>query len=143
MANNDLAAAVQLRENEGCTLALVKDGNVIYKSHENGILPLYLAYDKKIDAKGACAADKVVGKGAAMIFAELKIIELNTIIISKSALEYLQANNIVVTYTKLVDYIANRTKDGKCPVETMAEASSGFKTFLDDAEQFLKRLELI
>ncbi len=143
MTNIDLNQAVNLRENDRCTLAIVKDGELIYKSSKNGILPLYLAYENKIDAVGACAADKVVGKGAAMIFAALKVSELNTIIISKPALKYLQDNNIVVTYSKLVDYISNRTKDGKCPVETMAEASSEFEAFLDDARQFLKRLELI
>ncbi len=141
--NKELNFAMQLRDKSGYTLVISKKNQIVYKSKEKGILPLYLAYDKKIDASGASAADKVVGKGAAYIFAEMRIKELNTIIISKPALKYLQDKDIVVTYSRLVDYISNRNKDGKCPVETMAEASSGFETFLDDVRQFLKRLELI
>ena len=141
--NKDLTLAVRLRDVDGYAIAVAKENEVLYKSKGKGIYPLYNAYRKKIDFCGASAADKVIGKGAAMLFAELDIKEINTIVISKPALKYLLDNDIMVSYTNLVDYISNRNKDGKCPVETMADASSNFKTFLADVEEFLKKLEII
>ncbi len=141
--NNDLSIAKDLRDNKKYTIAVVRDGSVIYKSKERGILPLYNAYIKGIDFSGASAADKIVGKGAAIFFEKLKPKNLHTQIISKPAISYLQSSGVVLSYEKLVEYIANRAKDGRCPVETMAEISSGFDAFADDVEQFLKRLELI
>ncbi|MEX1377349.1 MAG: DUF1893 domain-containing protein [Eubacteriales bacterium] len=139
----DLKIAKALRDEEGYAVAIVKDENILYKSKDKGILPLYLAFDSKEDMKDASAADKIVGKGAAMFMAELGITHLDTLIISKSALKYLQECDIVVSYSKLVEYIKNRTGDGKCPVETMADASKDFDELLDGVKQFLKRLELI
>ena len=78
-----------------------------------------------------------------MFMAELGIRQMDTLIISRSALEYLQDKGIVVSYSRLVEYIKNRTGDGKCPVETMADASKDFDELLDGVKRFLKRLELI
>ena len=139
----NLNIAKKLRDNEGYTIAATKDKEVIYKSKSKGILPLYLAYENNIKLDDASVADKVVGKGAAMLMVKLNIKELDTIIISKPALRYLQDNNVVVSYARLSDYIANRNKDGKCPVETMAETSLDFDAFISGVKQFLKRLELI
>jgi len=139
----NLNIAIKLRDNKGYTIAVTKDKEVIYKSKSKGILPLYLAYENNIKLDDASVADKVVGKGAAMLMVKLNIKELDTIIISKPALRYLQDNNVVVSYARLSDYIANRNKDGKCPVETMAETSLDFDAFISGVKQFLKRLELI
>ena len=142
-SNKDIEKAKSMRDNDGYAIAIVKDDMVLYESKEKGILPLYLAYDQKIEMKDACAADKVVGRGAAMFMAELGIRQMDTLIISRSALEYLQDKGIVVSYSRLVEYIKNRTGDGKCPVETMADASKDFDELLDGVKRFLKRLELI
>lgn len=141
--NNDLEQAINLRDDDGYAIAIVKDGNVLYTSKARGIFGLYSAYESKLDFSDASVADRVVGAGVAMFMARLNIQKLNTNLISKPALDYLQERNIVVSYAKLVDYIANRNKDGKCPVETMADKSSDFDTFLNDVKQFLKRLEII
>ncbi len=139
----DLQKAIDLRDNGGYALAVFKDGELLFKSTSSGIYPLYKAYTDGVDFTGASAADKVVGKGAANFFKKLNVKELHTNIISKSAYEYLQSGNAVLSYENLVDFIINRTKDGKCPVETMAERSDDFEAFLLDVEQFLKRLEII
>lgn len=141
--STDLKIAIDKRDNKEYSIAVVKDETIIYKSKSRGILPLYIAYKDGLDFLGASVADKVIGKGAAIFLATLQAKEIHTHIISKPALSYLQSNNVMVSYTTLVDFIANRADDGRCPVETMAEASKDFDTFLDDVQQFLKRLELI
>ncbi|MBN2878027.1 MAG: DUF1893 domain-containing protein [Clostridia bacterium] len=140
---SDLDMAIDLRDNHGYTLAIVRDGNILFKSKEKGILPLYLAFNTAHNYSDACAADKITGKGAAMFIKALGVTDLDTLVISQSAFDYLQASEVVVSYTKLVEYISNRTNDGKCPVETMAENSSDFDMLLYDVKRFLKKLELI
>ena len=141
--NKDLVLAIEQRDKNGYSLAVVKNEKTIYKNKSYGIYPLYAAYKDKVDFSGASAADKVVGKGAAIFFDKLNIKELDTIIISKPALEYLQQHNVVVSYAKLVDYIENRNRDGKCPVETIAQQTSQFEAFLDEVQDFLKRMGII
>ena len=82
---------------------------------------MYLAFNTVRNYSDACAADKITGKGAAMFIKTLGIVELDTLVISQSALDYLQESEVVISYAKLVEYISNRANDGKCPVETMAE----------------------
>ena len=82
-------------------------------------------------------------QNSAIFFEKLNVKELHTVLISKPALEYLQEHDVVVSYVKLVDYIQNRTRDGKCPVETIAQNTSRFDAFLDQVEEFLKSVGII
>lgn len=141
--DKNLNLVVNIRDNEKYSLAVAKNNKIIYKSKDRGILPLYLAYVQKLDFADAFVADKVVGLGAAMLLVDLNIKQLNTNIISSAAYNYLQDNNIVVVYGKLVEFIANRNGDGKCPIETIADNTNDIDMFLKGVEQFLKRLDLI
>jgi len=141
--NIDLNMAVEYRDTQGYALVVVKDSKVVYKSKSRGIYPLYAAYINQMNFADSSAADKVVGKGAAIFFYKLNIKRLDTVVISRPALDYLQEHDVVVSYAKLVDCIENRNRDGRCPVETIAENTSEFDTFLNEVEQFLKRLEII
>lgn len=141
--NNDLNIAIENRDSNGYSLVVVKDEQIIYKDKSFGIFPLYDAYIKQLDFTGASAADKVVGKGAAIFFDKLNVKQLHTNLISRPALDYLQEKNVVVSYVEITDYIQNRTKDGKCPVETIAQKTSEFPKFLDGVEQFLKSVGII
>jgi hypothetical protein len=112
----DLQNAVQVLLQEDCTCVLCKDGD-IRKSHSTGISPMldWLAAGEELS--GFSAADRIVGKAAAMLFALAGIRAVHAQVLSQSALEFLNARNIAVTYDVITDSIRNRRNDGICPME--------------------------
>lgn len=75
-------------------------------------------FDTGRDFSSFCAADKVVGRGAAFIYLLLGVKELYVGVISEAALEILENAGIRVTFSRLVPRILNRTGDGFCPIES-------------------------
>ena len=70
--------------------------------------------------RGASAADKVIGKAAALLFVYGGIRQVYAGVISTPALEVFQQYGVVCEYGTLVDRIQNRKGDGLCPMETRA-----------------------
>lgn len=112
---NDLELAKDLLKDE-LTIVLVKD-TIIYKDNKRGIKPMLDLINNEIDLTGFSVADKVVGKGAAVLFIYSKVKEIYTKVISVPALEILIKHNIKVSYDKLVENIINRKGDDICPME--------------------------
>lgn len=126
------------------TLVIVKNNNIIYNSKDRGILPIYLAVtNESYDTKDAATADKVTGKGAALLCVYGKIKSLHTGIISKPALQFLEDNDIIVTYDKLVDFIKNRAGDGRCPVEILSDDIINPKDIIEPVRQFLTKIGML
>ena len=101
----------------------------IYTSDDRGIRPLVLwlradaqetAESKKI-LQNAAAADKVIGRAAALLFAHGGISALWADILSESAAEILREQGIPYSCGKLVPAIRNRDNTGYCPMETRAK----------------------
>lgn len=113
---NDLNKARTLLEKDNCTCVLIK-GTKIYTSQERGVAPLLKFIDSGTDLKGFSVADKVVGKGAALLYVYMGIKELYAFIISADATKVLHKNNIALQYEKLVPHIINRKGDDTCPIE--------------------------
>lgn len=112
---NDLELAKDLLKDE-LTIVLVKD-TIIYKDNKRGIKAMLDLINNEIDLTGFSVADKVVGKGAAVLFIYSKVKEIYTKVISVTALEILIKCNIKVSYDKLVENIINRKGDDICPME--------------------------
>lgn len=98
------------------TIVLVKD-DIIYEDKAKGIRPMLNYILNKYDLRGFSVADKVVGKGAAVLFIYANIKEVYAKVISKVALDLLKQHHILVTYDKLVNNIINRKGDDLCPME--------------------------
>lgn len=99
------------------TFAAIKNDNV-YTSKLHGIAPIMIKLEEdKEYLSGAVAADKVIGKAAAMllIYGGIKALYARTI--SEHALAILQDSGILVETDKVVPYIINRKGDGMCPME--------------------------
>lgn len=111
----DLAVAKNALLNH--TLALAKDGEVI-TSDKRGVAPMvdFLREGKVLS--GFSAADKVVGKAAAMLFVKAGIKELYAETVSQSAKELLESFGVKLSFKTLVPYIINRDKTGMCPMES-------------------------
>lgn len=128
---NDLEKAVSLLQN-GYTLAAV-NGEKQITSNERGVKPLIGLLDSNTKLCGFCAADKVVGKGAAHLYAALCPDALYAAVISRPAYELLQSFRIPTEYGEITDNIINRAKTGICPVEQAVLA-------IDDNEKAIQAI---
>lgn len=116
---SDIKIAIKNLRND-YTIVLVKDNDIITSSYR-GVRPMLEFIESGKDLQGYSVADKVVGKGASMLFVIAKVKEVYAKVISKIALEYLKLNNIKVSYKTLVDYIENRDATGMCPIESVVK----------------------
>ena len=116
----DLEKAKRILRENGYTCVLCK-GEHILSSYARGVAPLLGFLDAGQVLTDFCAADKVVGKGAAILYALLGITRLYADVISDAALEVLTRHGIDVSYELRVPHIQNRAKDGRCPIEAALE----------------------
>ena len=116
MNNPDISRA-KAALSEGFTFVGVF-GDEIETSTERGVRPLLSLLDSGVSLENFSCADKVVGKGAAHLYVLLKPKHLYAAVISECAYNLLIKNNIAVEYGTLCEEIKNRTKTGRCPIET-------------------------
>ena len=116
---NDAEKAKELlRSGKTCALVL---GDTEYASEETGIRPMVGFLDEKIYLKGFSAADRIVGKAAALLFALAGVKYVYGEVMSKGAVKVLKEYGISYGYSTLADEIVNRRGDGKCPMEQAVE----------------------
>lgn len=101
---------------DGHTLALCKDGEII-TSDKRGVAPMVGFIREGRDLNGWSAADRVVGKAAAMLFIKAGISALHALTLSKGAAELLEKHGVKASCDSLTEYIINRDKTGMCPME--------------------------
>ncbi len=112
----DLEQAKELLFEKEYTCVLKKDSE-IHTSNDRGVKPLLIWLDSGMDFHGFSAADKVVGKAAAMIYVLLGVKEVYASVISIEAKRMLEKYQITVFYGELTERIHNRTNTGFCPME--------------------------
>lgn len=86
-------------------------------SEKRGIAPMLGFIADKTDLKGFSAADRIVGKAAALLFAFAGIKAVYAEVLSEGGAEVLKKYGIVYSYGALCKNIVNRTGDGICPME--------------------------
>lgn len=134
----NIEIAKKYLEEENLTLAVVKNGELIFKSKDKGIKPMYiLATEMKEIAKDASIADKVIGKGAALLCEYIGIREIYGELMSEIAIEFLKGANIDFTYSRTTPYIENRDRTGLCPIENMARQEENGEILLGMIGKFL------
>lgn len=137
--NRDIVAAkTMLLENE--YTCVLYSNETDYHSTLRGVKPLIEFLESGNDFNGFCAADKVVGAGAAHIYVLLGVKTVWANIISDSAKEILKNNAISVFYETIVPHIINRTGDGICPIEMAVAGITDSKQALEAIKQALKSL---
>lgn len=113
----DLERAVARLREENRTCVLCR-GDCFYTSDAKGIAPMMAFLDAKNDLRGFSAADRVVGRAAAMLFVLAGVRAVYAEVISHGAIDILSTHGIEVTYNCMTDRIMNRAGDGFCPMET-------------------------
>lgn len=116
LAMRDLELAVKLLNNENYTCVLCK-GEQFYTSRQKGISPMLDWIDSGADLQGFSAADKIVGKAAAMLFVLAGIRSVHAQVLSELGKQVLEQHGIDVSYSTLTKRIINRNGDGICPME--------------------------
>lgn len=113
----DINKAKALLTQKNCSCVLCK-GDVVYESSETGIKPLVEFIRNGTQLSGFSAADKIVGKAAAMLYVKLKVKAVYGEVMSKSAVDVFKNHGIDCEFATLAENIINRKGDGLCPMET-------------------------
>ncbi len=115
---NDLVQARQRLDTDQLAFVLVREGKVIATGDDYGVRELLAAVDRLGPlARGACLADKIVGKAVALIVVHAGISAVDTGVASESAVKLLQRHGVPLHTTSVVPQILNRRGDGPCPME--------------------------
>ncbi|MBE5780365.1 MAG: DUF1893 domain-containing protein [Clostridiales bacterium] len=110
-----LRAKEQLKQGD-YTCVLCK-GDTFHHSYERGVAPMVALIRQGVDVAGFSAADKVVGKAAALLFVLAKVKEVYADVMSEGAVEMLKKYGIPHSYGALTHHIINRTGTDYCPME--------------------------
>lgn len=114
--NSDLAKAVETLKSGAYTCVLCK-GDRLYTATERGVKPLLSWLHDGTDLRDFAAADKVVGKAAALLYVLLGVRAVYAPVMSKAAFETLAKNGIDAHCDRTVKHIMNRAGTGLCPME--------------------------
>ena len=116
--SDDLDLAKRTLREEDLSLAVAKNGRVLFRSKSHGVSDL-LAMISDIGrlAEGSSLADSIIGRAAALLCVYSKIVAVYGANMSEGALSVLKANEIKCEYGTLVPKILNRRKDDICPFD--------------------------
>lgn len=117
-ANSKIQKAKQLLESDkNLTLAVINGKNELV-FNKTGIAPLInLLTQTPAMLAGACVADKIIGKAAAMLMVKGGASKVYAHVISDGAKEVFDCHKVLYTFDKSVPFIKNRAGDGMCPME--------------------------
>ena len=121
------------------TLSLVC-GTKSISSSERGVRPLLFLLYTGTDVRGWSAADRVVGRGAAFLYAILGVKAVYAEVLSAPAEEVLLGHGIAVFAQTRVENVLNHEKDGLCPMERATLGITDKGAALAAIEETLERL---
>lgn len=138
---NDLELAKKILKEGEYSLVFVKNGEVIYRSSDRGIKALYTMvkgdYGKYRDSY---VADRVVGKGAALVYDIIGIKSLYADLMSEAAMDYLDSKSIAYSYDLKTPAIKNRDETDLCPIEKLSMDSLGGVGFIHLLDSFFDKI---
>jgi hypothetical protein len=139
----DIELARSLLEDEKWSLAIVKDGQVLFTSRERGVAPFFQAAQSKRESlHNAAVADRIVGSAVAMLCLHARIASVYAGIASQGALDMLRKSGVTVCSKSTVPYISNYDGTDLCPFEKLAgkcrkpsELFVALQSFFGEGEQ--------
>lgn len=138
----DLEIAKETLEQNDLTIAIVKEGKIIFTSTDKGIKPMYTAVlELKEELRGASVADRVIGRAAAILCKYADIKELYAKLISDEAIKVLKNSSISFFYEESSPYIKNRDKTDMCPVEKLSQDVNSPEELIQRISEFLERMK--
>ena len=117
----DLEIAKQTLRKKELTLAIVKNGEVLFETRSHRIIGFFGAIEQLGDKlEGASLADRVAGKAIALLCVYAKIKEVYAEVLSKKAKAVFEQNGIHHEWKELVENVLDLNKSGVCPFEKAA-----------------------
>ncbi len=117
-------AAVAEIEAEAASCVVARGGQIIHRDKGPGVRPLLALLNTESGRallKDADVADKVIGKGAAMILSLAGAGSVYGRVMSQTACDWLDARGIPYRCGEWVPVIHNRAGNGLCPIEASVE----------------------
>ena len=135
----DLEIAKKQLYNKQLTLAIVKNGQVLFQTDSHRISGFIGAIEKfGTQLNEASMADRVAGKALALLCDYAGIREVYAEVLSRKAKAVFEENKVAVEWKEIVDNVLDLNKIGVCPFEKVAadisdpKASYGaFKALLE------------
>ena len=125
---------------EGCSCVIYNNDH-IHLFHKRGVQDLHQLLRTSPDTlRGAMVADKVVGKGAAVLMTAGGVRWVYADVISQSALEFLLTHNIEAEYGRVVPNIINRAGTDICPVEKLCMQCEDIEDALTLIDEFIEKM---
>ena len=116
---DNMKKAVNKLDQGGYTLVVV-NGEREYTSKLSGVFPLLDIIKNAPEVlSGACVADKIVGKAAAVLLVYAGVKEVYAKTVSSYAILVLKKAGINLVYEKKVPFIKNRAGTDICPMEKL------------------------
>ena len=110
----------------------------VIEFHNPGVKDLFELVETRSEAlEGASVADRVIGRGAALLLALGHVGRVHAQIISEPAVLVLQDYDIEVEYDKRVPNIINRNGTDICPVENLTMAMTQPEKVFTVIKEFL------
>jgi hypothetical protein len=136
---NDLRRATQLLAagSDSCVLCRGEDTLV---SGQRGVAPLVDWLADGVDLRGFSAADRVVGRAAALLYAVAGVVAVHADLASQPGLAVLAAHGIHCQADTTVPGILNRNRTGPCPMETAVAGIDQPKIAADRLQAALRGL---
>jgi len=110
----DRAAALLMSGGHTCVLCR---GDETLTSDEHGPAPLVDWLSAGVDLAGFSAADRVVGRAAALLYVTGGVVAVHAVLASEPASVVLAAHGIGFSAEQTVPAILNRSRTGSCPME--------------------------
>jgi len=116
--NMDLARGVLVETD--CSIAVVKDGEVLIKKKGDGIRPILEVIEElKEKIQGSIVGDRILGKASALLCRYSKIKGVYSPQATKTAIAVLIIAGIPSQIDEMIPYIKNRDGGDVCPFEKM------------------------
>lgn len=97
-----------------------------------------LLHDRPELLRGACVADKVVGRAAAALMIAGGVRALHTRVVSRLALDLFARSAVEVHYDVAVEHIINRTQTDWCPLERRCADARTVEECLERIDRFME-----
>ena len=128
---------------EGCRGVVRSVQGELRTFSRRGVADLFsLVADEPDSLRGASVADRVIGRGAALLLVKGGAREVYAQVISSGALEVLRSVGIETSFDKEVPNIINRTGTDICPVEKLTASTSSPDEAYERIKQFLDSMNL-
>ena len=115
----------------------------VYSSKLTGIAPMLEWITAGTELNGFSAADRIVGKAAALLFVLAGVREVYGEVISEAGLAVLTEHRIPCSYGTRVPFIINRKGDGMCPMEetvqNISDPQSAFEALVRKRNELMQK----